>query len=61
MTFDIPHMIATGLVVFGVIWLIDHARAFDSMSKGRRTLLKLVGIFVVIILLNLVWPYGATA
>jgi hypothetical protein len=31
------------------------------MSKGRKTLLRLVGIFLVIIVLNLVWPYGATA
>lgn len=61
MTFDIPHMIATGLIVFGVIMLIDHASAFDRLSKGRRTLLKFVGIFAFILILNLVWPYGATA
>ncbi len=61
MSFDFLHMLATGLVVFGVISLVDHARVFEPMSKGRKTLFKLVGIFVVIFVLNLAWPYGATA
>ncbi len=61
MTFDIPHMIATGLLVFAVIWFIDHSSAFGGAAKGRKTLFKFIGIFVVIFILNLVWPYGATA
>jgi hypothetical protein len=59
MTFDIPHMIATGVIVFAAIWLVDHTNAFENMTKGRRTLFKFVGIFVAIIILNIVWPYGS--
>lgn len=59
MVFDIPHMIATGLLIFAVIWVVDHTSAFESAPKGRKTLFEFGGIFVLI--LNLVWPYGSTA
>jgi len=61
MTFDIPHMIATGVILLAVILLFDHTKVFESMTKGRRTFLKLLVVFVLIVILNLVWPYGATA
>ena len=61
MTFDLPHMMATVLIVFAVIWPVDHLGAFDGMTKGRKTLLKFIGIFIAIFLLNLVWPYGSGA
>jgi hypothetical protein len=59
MTFDIPHMIATALIVFLPIWLVDHASVFEDMTKARKTLIKLVAIFVAVFILNIVWPYGA--
>jgi len=61
MTFDVPHMLATGLIVFAVIWLVDHTSAFENASKGRKTLFKVIGVFVAIVILNIVWPYGSTA
>ncbi|WP_146149129.1 hypothetical protein [Nitratireductor sp. StC3] len=59
MTFDIPHMIATGAIVFLVIWITDHTSACDGMSKGRKTLVKTVAIFVLVVMLNIFWPYGS--
>ncbi len=59
MNLDYAHIFATGLIVFAVIWPVDHLAAFDGMGKGRKTLLKLVGIFVAVFLLNLFWPYGS--
>lgn len=59
MTFDIPHMLAAGLIVLAVIWLTDHTRAFESMPRGRKTFLKFGGIFVALVILNIVWPYGS--
>lgn len=61
MTFDVPHMIATALIIFAVIWGVDHTSLFGRLRKGRRTLIKLVLLFVLILVLNLVWPYGAGA
>ena len=60
MTFDIPHMIATGLIIFAIIWLFDHTTAFENMTKGRKTFFKFFGIFVAILILNILWPYGTT-
>ena len=61
MTFDIPHMIASGIVILAAIWFVDHTNAFEGATKGRKTLMKFLILFVVLFLLNLVWPYGATA
>lgn len=61
MTFDFPHMIATAVVIFIAIWAVNNLSAFDGMTKGRRALIQAAIIFVVILALNLVWPYGATA
>jgi hypothetical protein len=61
MTFDIPHMIATAAIVFGAIYLTDRLSVLKRMSAGRRNLIRFGGIFVAIVLLNLVWPYGVTA
>lgn len=37
MTFDTPHMIATAVIVFAVIWIVDHTSAFENAAKGRKT------------------------
>ena len=59
MTFDFPHMIATAVIIFVVVWGLDQTTALDNMSKGRRTLVKFGVLFVAIFILNLVWPYGS--
>ena len=59
MTFDIPHMVVTGIIIFAVIWVVNHM--FDEMTKGRRSLLQFVILFVLLFILNLVWPYGLSA
>ncbi len=61
MTFDFPHMIATAVLVFIVIWAVNNLSIFDGMTKGRRALIQAVIVFIAIVALNLVWPYGATA
>lgn len=58
MRFDIPHMIATGLIVFVVLWVVDHTAAFADATTGRKTLVKFIGIFLLLLILNSVWPYG---
>lgn len=51
-------MIATAVIVFIVIWAVTNLSAFDGMTKGRRALIQTVIVFVAIVVLNLVWPYG---
>lgn len=59
MTFDIPHMIATAIIIFVVVWGLDQTTVLDNMSKGRKTLIKIGALFVAIFILNLFWPYGS--
>lgn len=61
MAFDIPHMIATTLIIFAVIYPLNHMAQFENISKGRKTLITFVVLFVLIFMLNLVWPYGSGA
>lgn len=60
-TFDIPHMIATALIVLAVSWIVQHTAAIQGMSRGGRILVTFVLIFIPILILNLVWPYGSDA
>jgi hypothetical protein len=61
MTFDIPHMLVTGLIVLAVIYPINHGMVLEGASKGRKTLVTFLALFVLIFILNLVWPYGSGA
>lgn len=58
MTFDIPHMIATAIIIFVVIWGLGQMQAFENMAKGRRMLVTFAVLFVLLMALNIVWPYG---
>ncbi len=61
MTFDIPHMIATALIVWVSVWLLPKLGAFGEMAAGRQRLIQFAVIFLLIFVLNLVWPYGTGA
>lgn len=61
MTFDVPHMVATAVIVWIVIWLLPRMGAFGEMATGRQRLIQFAAIFVLIFILNLVWPYGTGA
>ena len=59
MNFDWPHMLVTGLLIFVLITVLDKATFYTSASKGKRLVILAVSLFVVLLILNLVWPYGS--
>jgi hypothetical protein len=59
MSIDLPHMLATGLVIFVVVWAVEHTGMLNGASKLKRALITFASLFVVLFLLNLIWPYGA--
>ncbi len=61
MTFDIPHMIATAVIVVLVSLAFRRFAPLQEMSRGRRLLLMFVTLVAALLLLNLVWPYGTGA
>lgn len=58
MNFDIPHMIATAVIIFVVVYGIGHMPQAENITKGRKALLIFVVLFVALMILNIVWPYG---
>lgn len=58
MTFDIPHMIATAVIILAVVYGTNHMSVFEGMSKGKRALATFAILFVALLILNLIWPYG---
>ncbi|SLN09681.1 hypothetical protein ROJ8625_00054 [Roseivivax jejudonensis] len=61
MTFDLPHMIVTAIIIFCVVWVVNHTGPFEGMTKQKRSLVLFGILFVVLLILNIVWPYGTTA
>ena len=58
MNFDWPHILVTGLLIFAVITVLDQVAFYASASKGKRMVILAVCLFVVLMVLNLLWPYG---
>ena len=58
MNFDWPHILVTGLLIFAVITVLDQVAFYVSASKGKRMVILAVCLFVVLMVLNLLWPYG---
>jgi uncharacterized membrane protein YkvI len=60
MTFDIPYMIVSGILILGILYATNHLPQFENMTKSRKALVTFVILFVALVILNLVWrPYGA--
>jgi len=59
MTFDIPHMIVTAIIIGIVVYAINHMAQFENMTKGRKSLITFAILFIALFILNLLWPYGA--
>lgn len=59
MTLDLPHIIVTILLVVGWLRVVDKVPFFAQMGTIRKAVMSAGGIFIAVLLLNLVWPYGA--
>ena len=60
MEFDWLHMAVTAAIIGVVVYFINHTSWLSEASKGKRTLVTFVVLFVAFFLLNLFWPYGTT-
>ena len=59
MTFDIPHMIVTVIILFVVVWGTDQTSILEGMPKRRQALTKIAVLFVALVILNTIWPHGS--
>ena len=58
MEFDWPHMAVTAVIIGVVVYIVNHTGSLAEASKGKRTLVTFVILFVALLILNLLWPYG---
>jgi len=59
MVFDIPHMIATAIVVFAGVWVVQNTRIGENATKWKRAIFLFLIILIPLFILNLIWPYGS--
>ena len=57
MSFNVPHMIVTALLIFGVLMVLERFEGYRTASKGKKFVLMVVPLFVVLLVFNLLWPY----
>lgn len=58
MNLDLPHMILTALLIFVTLVMIRRTSLYQSSSRLKRALVFGGALFVVLLILNLIWPYG---
>jgi hypothetical protein len=52
-------MIVTAIIIGAVVYATNHASQFEKMTRGRKALVTFAILFVSLMILNMVWPYGA--
>ncbi len=60
MDLDLSHIVVTALVVFFTVLAAERTRFVKDASRPKRALTVGLIVFVVIFLLNLVWPEAGT-
>ena len=58
MDLNLTHIIVTALVVFVMVMGVERTSLYQTASRPKRGLILGVIVFVVLSLLNLVWPAG---
>ena len=61
MSIDWPHMIVSMLLIFATLLLVQRAPAYKTGSRGKRAVIFGVAVGLVILVFNLIWPYGDRA
>ena len=56
---DWAHAITTAILLTGTYYILDHFGFLDGKSKLQRFFILAPVYFVLILALNLVWPYGS--
>ena len=55
---DFLHEIVMGLLCGGAYWLLRNLGWFENRSKVQQALIFLPAVFVIVFVLNLIWPSG---
>ena len=53
---DLIHAIVMGLLVGGAYWAVRSMGWFESRSKVQQALVFFPVVFVIVLIVNLIWP-----
>ena len=59
MQFDWIHMLVTVVIIYVVLWGLGKTGKLNEASGAKRFWIRFIALFVVIFVLNLIWPYGS--
>ncbi len=55
---NVPHIIATGLLVFSLVFAVEHSGLLRDASRAKRAIVTGTVVFLAMFILNLLWPYA---
>lgn len=55
---DLLHALVTGLLCGGAYWGMRNIGWFENRSKLQQALIFLPAVFLIVFVLNLMWPSG---
>lgn len=58
MEIDWAHMAVTAAVIAVAVYIVNHTSFLGEMSRGKRTVVMLVLLFISLLLVDLFWPWG---
>ena len=61
MSIDWPHMIISMVLIFATVLLVQRTPTYKRGSRGKRAVIVGVAVGLVILVFNLIWPYGKGA
>lgn len=57
MSINVPHILVTAAVIAAIVYGVEHTPMLAGASRGKRALITGVAVFVVLFIINLLWPY----
>lgn len=58
MNIDLLHMIVTVLLILALSLAVQRTAVYQNGSRVKRFVVLGVALFIVLLVLNLIWPYG---
>ena len=60
MSIDIPHAIATAIIIFVTIFGLERIVFSESTSKTKKAIITALVLVVLIFCLNIIWPSSSS-
>lgn len=56
---DLPRTLVTVAAIFATLYALERTPVIKGASKGKRFVLNAISLFIVLMIINLLWPSGS--